>query len=413
MVARSPLASVLTGMYGLGHGVPAGRPVDPAVPMGLCRHDRASGRLPIRRVRSVRGDRVGVGAAVEQREVGVVVAPLGQLDVRIRPVGLGPHLGEVEGELPVVAGDAVAIVVEELGEATESLSCRSGWAGRTRCRSCPCARARRPPRGSGTCSCPDHGAGTRTGTPCPPAPTPSRWARRRRTGSRCGSRASGACGRRTGRAASASPRLVMSTTNSVVCTLFGSHSFTQNSGALCWARCFWLEPLRRVEVGDVAEPEDVGRQVDSDHRRRSAPRHALAFAERIGVEEADRRRGAAGRSSRRCHRGTCSASGPDLAERAASAPALVTENGLKRRSAAMRPTARMVDPPASRSSSRRPSCVDPSFSLDMLSPPSSFLVVVLWCLPAHDTVPPVKLSTGASGWRWWRRRTGPRSGRRR
>ena len=64
--------------------------------------------------RAVGQQRVRVDAAVEQREVGAVVAPLRQLDVRVRPVRLGPHLGEEHRVLAVEAGRAVAVVVHVL-----------------------------------------------------------------------------------------------------------------------------------------------------------------------------------------------------------------------------------------------------------------------------------------------------------
>ena len=55
---------------------------------------------------------VGVDPPVEHGEVGPVVAPLRQLDVGVRPVGLGPDLGEEHRVLPVVAGGPVPVVVE-------------------------------------------------------------------------------------------------------------------------------------------------------------------------------------------------------------------------------------------------------------------------------------------------------------
>ena len=65
--------------------------------------------------RAVGREGVGVDPAVQQAEVGPVVAPLRQLDVGVGPVRLGPHLRQEHRELAVEAGRAVAVVVHELG----------------------------------------------------------------------------------------------------------------------------------------------------------------------------------------------------------------------------------------------------------------------------------------------------------
>ena len=111
----------------------------------------------------------------------------------------------------------------------------------------------------------------------------------------------------------ASPRLVMSTTNSLVAVVL----VTQNSGALCWACSFWAKRLRLVEFGDVAEPEDVGR---SGWGQRPVP---LSLAHGSGWNGGIAG-GPADRSSRRCRPGTCAvgrtpaADGPARAENGSS-----------------------------------------------------------------------------------------------
>ena len=89
----------------------------------------------------------------------------------------------------------------------------------------------------------------------------------------------------------------MSTTNS----LFGlsSYSLTQNSGAQCWACSFWANRCRLVELGDVAESEDVGGEVGVGAAR------ALVVSHRVGVERGRSPATRGDRSIRRCRQGTC------------------------------------------------------------------------------------------------------------